>query len=1313
MLAAVMAILGFLFTFNVRALPSDLRREPEWHVLDVRRQPQGLPQNTVDAILQTSDGYLWVGTSGGLARFDGAHFSTFDNRNRNQLKENEIWTLAEGADSSLWIGTYGGGVTRLKKGQFTTYTTREGLVNDVVRSVCRDPQGSIWIGTDGGVSRFKDEKFTSYTLENGLANNSVWSLYCDPDGSIWIGEEGTLDRFKDEKISPVRIKGLEKNTGGGIGALLRDRHHALWAATTTGLLRLREGETTRYTTQDGLSSNRLRCLYEDPAGNLWIGAHEGLTRYRDGKFYRVNLGDLVPSVNINSLGGDREGNLWIGTFDQGLVRLHQGQFLTYDSHDGLASDHASTVLEDDKGNTWIGTTRGLSALRGGRIQTYAAKDGLPERLILSLAQDKAGNLWVGTEVGLYRSRDATPGADIAWAPQFVPVKYSGMPNLYPRVIFPDRNGDVWIGTNLNGVLRYTHQRFIAYTTTDGLSNNAVRAFAEDAGGNLWIGTRHGLNRFDGKKFDVYTEKDGLAGDSVAALYMDDQNVLWIATRQGLSRLKNGTFTTYTVNDGLYSSFAHSLVEDTKGNLWINSNRGISRVSKQQLNDFADKRIKSISTMAYGLEHGLNSTVATAGVSPAAYKGRDGRVWFATARGVSVVDPRELSLNTLAPPVHIEQVSVDQHSLDLNRAGSAPPGRGDLAFQYTGLSFLAPEHVRFKYKLEGYDRDWINAGDRRAAYYSNIPPGRYTFRVIAANNDGIWNNTGEAYTFYLRQHFYETYRFYAICAVLFLLLLWWLFRLYEQRLKRREHELAVMEDALVRRTTAEEQLRHSELRYRDLFESAVYGIYRARGGSYLEVNQAMVAMLGYDTKEEILRLDPATQVYADPADISQVIEALNNAGRVEGLEVTWKRKDGKHIIVRLSGRRIPDPQRSGDTAEIIAEDVTEHKQLEDRLRQAQKMDAIGRLAGGIAHDFNNLLTVILGYTRLVLERNLNPEIQSALHRVEAAGDRAAALTNQLLAFSRHQMVQAGIYNLNSVIESMKTILERVIGEDIEFSIDLAPDLGFVRGDRSQLEQIIMNLAANARDAMPHGGRVHFVTRNFVVEERTNNGDVKINPGTYVLLEVSDTGSGMDTKTQARIFEPFFTTKEVGRGTGLGLSTIYGIVQQSGGYIDVDSSLGRGTTFRIYLPQVLVSEILDIREHKRVQKLSGSETILLIEDDSGVRDLTSAILRTDGYNVLSAAEAAAAERICRDYEGRIDLIVTDVVMPKISGPELVRRLQKLRPGLRLIYTSGYTESHRLREEVVTHNLPFLQKPYTRSELLSKVREVLDASVSQAAL
>jgi len=505
---------------------------------------------------------------------------------------------------------------------------------------------------------------------------------------------------------------------------------------------------------------------------------------------------------------------------------------------------------------------------------------------------------------------------------------------------------------------------------------------------------------------------------------------------------------------------------------------------------------------------------------------------------------------------------------------------------------------------------------------------------------------------------------------------------------------------------EEALRRSEARYRSLVQSAVYGIYRSSAeGKFLDVNPALIAMLGYETGEPVLALDPTRDVFVNPQELARLMEDLRHKGRLDSLEVHWKRKDGKTITVRLSGRSVASDTGEEPVLEIIAEDVTERRALEEQFRQAQKMEAVGRLAGGVAHDFNNLLMVISGYTEVLLEqvRNEDPML-SKVQAIQQAADRATTLTRQLLAFSRKQLLELKVVDVNAIVADMERLLRPLIGENIELSTRLMPGIGHTRADAGQLEQVIMNLVVNAKDAMPKGGRIVIQTGQAKLEERNNREHGLIVPGAYVLLTVSDNGMGMDRETQFRIFEPFFTTKEKGKGTGLGLSTVYGIVKQSGGYIFAESAIGRGTTFRIYLPQVESPAEAAVASSATPIPGGGSETVLLVEDEESVRHLVRDTLVSRGYQVIEAENGDAGLRVAREYAGAIDLVITDVVMPGMNGRELVERLAGARPHIKVLYLSGYTEEAILHEGETGPGIVFLQKPFTLHVLSRKVREVL---------
>src|SRR6266403_940236 len=525
--------------------------------------------------------------------------------------------------------------------------------------------------------------------------------------------------------------------------------------------------------------------------------------------------------------------------------------------------------------------------------------------------------------------------------------------------------------------------------------------------------------------------------------------------------------------------------------------------------------------------------------------------------------------------------------------------------------------------------------------------------------------------------------------------------------REPERFVIVNRDITERKEAAETLRLTESGFRSMIEDAPYGIFRAAtDGTLLRANPALEKMLAYEKLDEMLKANLERDIFRTAADFHGLRELLDSGNEFKDVEVELKRKDGKPITARCTGRRTTSEHHSVPCFDVFAEDITERRILERQLRMAGKMEAIGRLSGGIAHDFNNLLGVIIGYSQ-VLKRKLDAGSALLEHaeEIEKAGQRAASLTRQLLAFSRQQILTPAVLNMNDLILDMAKMLPRLLGEDIAVSTSLYADLGMVKADQGQIEQVIMNLAVNARDAMLQGGKLLIETANVELDQAYAWQHPGAKPGHYVMLSLTDSGIGIDAETLAHIFEPFFTNKALGKGTGLGLATVYGVVKQSGGYIWVDSKPRQGATFQIFLPRVEEPATTITATTALAEMVGGSETILLVEDAESLRKLTRSFLESHGFRVLVAQNGEEAIQVEARHSGKIDLLLTDVVMPGMNGRVLSERLLPKQPGMRVLYISGYTDSFIAGHGVLEGGMVLLHKPFTEDALIGKVREVLD--------
>ncbi|HSE15624.1 MAG TPA: two-component regulator propeller domain-containing protein [Pyrinomonadaceae bacterium] len=727
----------------------------------------GLPQNTVQAIIQTRDGYLWIGTQEGLARFDGLNFTVFDKENTPAFKSNDIRFLQEDRQDRLWIST-SYGLVSLQNGQFTSYTESEGLPDNSVGAVVEDTSGRIWIGTAGGLTRFENGNFKTFTTDNGLARNVIQALYARANGSILVSTSAGLQILSGDQFTPPNMpSGM---LPGNLTSIAETSTGLLWLGTLDGLFQV-DGQGRQLTVE--LPNSRVSALRIDREGALWIATPGGVARLRNESLETFTAANGLSSNLVLSLFEDREGSMWIGTEAGGLNLLKSKKFNTFTTRDGLPSDLVKAIYQDPQGGIWIGSNGGgLTLFKNGKFTTWTTRDGLSSDVVLSLAGDAQGVIWIGTPDGLNRFQNG----------KFQTFTFAeGLSNDLVRSVLVDRNGVLWVGTR-DGLNRFHDNEFTTYTTHDGLANNFIGALFEDSKGNLWVGTLGGLSKIKDGKFQTFTTKDGLSSNTVISLYEDAAGDLWIGTNGGgLNRLRGDKFISFTNRNALAADVIYRILEDKQQNLWCSSNKGIFRVNKTELDKVATDANANVTPVFYGPADGTLTRECSGGGHPAGWKTSDGRIWFATIKGLAVIDPENIPLNTSPPPIAVEQVFIDNQSIPLTQKLTISPDASRLDFYYTALSFIAPENVRFKYKLEGFDDNWIDSGARRVASYTNLRPGNYKFRVIAANNDGVWNESGAAVDFYIQPHFYQTYWFYLVCIVLLALAAWLLYRMRVKRM----------------------------------------------------------------------------------------------------------------------------------------------------------------------------------------------------------------------------------------------------------------------------------------------------------------------------------------------------------------------------------------------------------------------------------------------------------------------------------------------------------------------------------------------------
>jgi ligand-binding sensor domain-containing protein/signal transduction histidine kinase len=725
---------------------------------------EGLPHSCVQAVLQTRDGYVWVGTQFGLARFDGVRFVGFNKNNVPEMLNGNILGLLESKDGSLWIATGRGGLLRLKDGKFTRYGKAEGLADEsCLGTAFESSDGSLWFATLGGLSRYREGKFVTFGKNCGLASDVVRGIAEDQQGRLWLGTPKGVYCWKDG-AAIRRFQVADGLRSDDARAVYSDSDGTIWVGAGNGLSCIQGGRVTTLVMHESPANNIITRIQRDRRGNLWIGSYGGLSQLVDGNIISRLDGQGQAFDLVNAILEDRESNLWIGSRD-GLIRLNPHPFTSYTQRDGLSCNNVTSVLEGKDGVIWAATWGGgVNRLKDG---VFSALTSEGSALALGLWEDSSEQVWVGSDWdgGLFKFDEKKVRRYTA---------NNGLTGGAVRVIYQDRSGIYWLGTT-RGLYRMEGQTIKPFGKEHGMPSEVIRAICEDDQGDLWIGTNNGLWRLHQNILTRFTVADGLSNTITGALYADHHGNLWIGTSGGgLNRFHDGQFSVYNTRKGLFNDTIYEIVEDENGWLWMTCIRGIFRVDRHDLDRLDEGVIKSIHCIAYGNPDGLASEVCSLVAKPAAWKSKDGRLWFATAKGLSVIDPNSLKEeNPAPPPVILERIVSDTQAfppaeaLLVKNPVRIPPGKGEIEFQYTAFAFRAPERTRFRYKLEGVDTDWVDAGARRSAHYSNVYPGKYKFRVLARNSESTWSEPGATMEFVILPHVWQTwwFRFFIVSLVI--------------------------------------------------------------------------------------------------------------------------------------------------------------------------------------------------------------------------------------------------------------------------------------------------------------------------------------------------------------------------------------------------------------------------------------------------------------------------------------------------------------------------------------------------------------------
>jgi PAS domain S-box-containing protein len=1265
----------------------------------------GVPGEAVYQVLQTTDGYLWLRTSAGLVRFDGVRFVRIDPSVDGELLREAIKAICKTSDGNLLVR--GPSKTLLNRsGRFENLLPPNPLPDGSVRIVVQSSKQSVWIGADDFIYLAEEHRLTM------LRRGTSWieTAIEDRRGDIWIGGQRGLYHYSGKKLT------FELATPDGVTALLEDRAGNLWVGTQKGLFRL-EKERLAREVANKLGQRQVTALAEDSAGNLWVGTNgDGLFRYANGKWDSFTSRDGLSDDRIHAIFQDLEGNLWIGTAG-GLDRFRNTPIIPVTSKEGLLSDDATAVVQNTDGRIFtFSDGGGLTEMRGDQVVQHTVQSGLPTRFGASLYASADGSVWIGTDRGLCRWKDGTLKTFTA-AGQLI--------GQYISAITEDQDGLI-IATSRTQVFRFRNERLEEFTyegRATPLSKPGNYTFvihrAPDA--TIWFGTVKGLFKFS-KGISPEQSLQQQISFPVTTIWDDGMGYLWLGGRvPGITRLRisNGEVTRYTSEQGLFDEIPTRILTDRVGNLWISTPRGIFKILRGELDD-ANARGKAIlHPTLYDVADGMKTSEASLPErQPAGQRLANGTLLFTTKRGLVEIDPEQLPQNDYVPPVLLEDLMVDGANVIAGRLLELAPESSRLEFHYSSLSYTEPERVKFKYRMEGYDRGWIDAGTRRSAFYTNLRPGRYTFRVLGSNNDGLWNESGASLAFIIRPHYYQTPTFYALAITMAALLVLAVHQLRTRTLRARALQLAHTVDD---RTKDLEDQRAFLNQVIDIIPNFIF--VKGRDARFRLVNKALATAYGTDVASLIGKTD--SELGFDRLEYQNFhrddLEVLETQREKIIPEERHTDFEGRVRFLWTVKRPLMSKDGRADQILGVATDITEHRRIQSELLQAKEAaeaanEAKSTFLATMSHEIRTPMNGILGMTELVLDSELTAEQRDSLGLVRLSAEALLTIINDILDFSKIEAGKLGLEAVpfdfrESLGETMKALGFRAHQKGLELVYDVEPEVPEpVVGDPGRLRQIIFNLVGNSIKFTERGEVLVWVERQAETSEAV-----------HLHFEVRDTGVGIATDKQQKIFEAFSQAdgsmaRKYG-GTGLGLAICTKLVEMMKGRIWVESEPGKGSTFHftasLGVQDTLSKPATSVRP-ERVRDLHA----LIVDDNLTNRRVLHGMLMRWGMKptaVDGGRAALQALEIARNAGNPFPIILLDGQMPEMDGFAFAEHVQK-DPSLAgatimMLTSAGHLgDAGRCRELGIS---AYLVKPIRQAELLEAVCTLLDKTGSSSAV